>query len=74
MKTLRKYIQQLEALATKYGDDIPVVRKQRYQFAGEETRYSPVLAPKVVTKNKNPRVVIEGGDAQMNDLRKYYER
>ncbi len=74
MKTLRKYIQQLEALAAKYGDNIPVVRKQRYQFAGEETKYSSVLAPKVVTKNKNPRVVIEGGDAQMNDLRRYYEK
>ncbi|MCA2593984.1 MAG: hypothetical protein IM526_02335 [Microcystis sp. M38BS1] len=74
MKTLRKYIQQLEALAAKYGDDIPVVRKQRYQFEGQETQYSPVLAPKVIGKNKNPRVVIEGGDAQLNDLRKYYEK
>lgn len=58
MKTLRKYIQQLEALAAKYGDDTPVVRKQKWQESGKPVKYSMAVVPRVISKDKKPQILI----------------
>jgi hypothetical protein len=58
MKTIRKYIQQLKAFATKYGDDTPVVRKKKWQQSGKPVKYSMAIVPKVIYKDKKPSILI----------------
>ena len=59
-KTLRQYINSLERLALKYGDDTPVVtRLSNSVYASYNSyNYERASAPKVVTPKTSPRIVV----------------
>lgn len=58
-KTLRQYIQSLERLADKHGDNLPVVVKTFDKFNPyKKYRYEDVYNPKVVCQKTNPRILV----------------
>ena len=59
VKTLRQYIKELEQLANKHGDDLPVVVRTSDRFNPfRKYTYEDVYKPKIVCKKTNPRVLV----------------
>ena len=58
IKTLRQYIEELERLADKHGDDLPVVVRVYDRFNYRKYTYEDVYKSKVVCPKTDPKVLI----------------